>query len=321
MPTTKSLLFLIFYLFLTESKWEISSTEGEVPEPRYINQFVNTNQSLILLGGKHNTNSGFDDMWEWKNGRWTLLGKTPMKLWDHSFTYLKNENQIFLFGGRAFELIQGEEQRIDLSGSWVFSNNQWEKLDIAGPEARSSHTMVVHQETGKVILFGGRNSEKVFGDTWSFDGKKWLKIGEVGPSARYGHSFAYDPVSKMAYLFGGFDGDKFLNDLWAFDGIDWKIINSNSNPTPRMAHAMQFDNNGNGVLFGGWTNASNVSRETWVLTDEKWNKLQLEESPQGRLSCAIGYNQSRNEFVLFGGSTGFNGVFLPETWILSLENR
>ncbi len=84
---------------------------------------------------------------------------------------------------------------------------------------------------------------------------------------------------------------------------------------------MQFDNKGNAILFGGWDDLKSVSGELWIWVDSEWKICDVEQAPQARLSCSIGYDRSNNEFILFGGSTGFNGQFLPETWKLSLTKN
>ena len=315
----KILLITLAVLLSNTYEWQIMS--GNCPEPRYINQMVYANNRLIIYGGKNGDNKGFDDLWEWKNGKWNSLGNGATKRWDHGYAYMGNYDQIFIFGGRTFKNIQGKEERVDLNDNWIYKNEEWEKLEINSPDPRSSHSVVYYQNKQQVILFGGRNKDEIFGDTWSFDGTKWNKLEVFGPAKRYGHTLTYNSVSKTIYLFGGYDGNKLLNDIWAFDGENWTELESKKKPSPRMAHTMQFDNKGNAVLFGGWDDSNSVSDELWFWTNDEWKICYIELAPQARLSCSIGYDKSNNEFILFGGSTGFNGQFLPETWKLSLTKN
>jgi len=314
-----TLITLVILHFVNTSEWQIVSISG--PEPRYINQLIYANNRLILFGGKNNSSKGFDDLWEWKNSKWNLLGKGVTKRWDHSYCYMGNYDQIFLFGGRTFEEIKSKEVRVDLNDNWIYKNGEWDKLEITNPNPRSSHCLVFNQNEQQVILFGGRNKDEIYGDTWSFDGKKWNKLDVSGPTGRYGHTLTYDPDSQAIYLFGGFDGEKLLNDFWAFKGEKWIEFETKEKPSPRMGHAMQFDNNGNAILFGGWEDSNSVSGELWFWMHNEWNISNMEQIPQARLSCSIGYDRSNNEFILFGGSTGFNGQFLRETWKLSLTKN
>lgn len=308
------LIILALQLSINNYEWQIVSDDG--PEPRYINNLVYAKNALLLYGGKNNKNKGFDDLWEWKDNKWNLIGKGAPKRWDHSFTYMNNLDLIFLFGGRTFTEKRGKEERTDLNDNWIYKNGQWKKLEIDSPEPRSSHTLTYFQDDNQVILFGGRNSDEIFEDTWIFDGINWNRLEIAGPKGRYGHTMTYDPESKTIFLFGGHDGKKLLNDFWAYNGEEWIEIKSEKKPSPRMAHTMQFDNNGTAILFGGWDNS--VSGELWFWIDNQWRLSDMKQSPQARLSATIGYDELHNEFILFGGSTGFSGQFLPETWRLSL---
>lgn len=312
-------IVLILFLLLSaipSDGWQIATNEG--PPPRYINQLASTQNSLVLFGGKHSSNKGYNDIWEWKDGKWKRLGAAGIKRWDHSLVYMETLEAIFLYGGRSFQYVQGKEERVDLNDNWVYKKGQWKALAIDSPAPRSSHSMAYFEKGQQVILFGGRNKTEVFGDTWSFDGTKWSRLALNGPRKRYGHSLTYDPKSKAVHLFGGFDGDQLLNDHWIFEGEEWVELKPSIKPAPRMAHAMQFDSEGNAALFGGWDDSNQVSGELWIWTGEKWAKPQTGKSPPARLSAAMGYDPSLDAFFLFGGSTGFGEGFLSETWKLTL---
>ena len=314
-----SVIIITLLINIDSIKWKIVSETG--PPTRYINTMVCAENSLLLFGGKNGNNKGFNDLWEWRDGSWNPLGNWGIKRWDHSYVYMKNKDQLFLFGGRTFKVIQGKEERVDLNDNWFYKNRKWKKLEIESPPPRSSHSIVFCQNSNLAILFGGRNKDDIFNDTWSFDGKKWSKLTITGPTKRYGHALSYDPISEKVYLFGGFDGEKLLNDFWVFNGTKWTEIETKIKPSPRIAHAMQFDNDGNAcaILGDGLIFVSiKVAGNLWIWTNGEWVYFNTEKMPEGRLSCAIGYDSAHNEFILFGGSTGFDGKFLPETWRLSL---
>ncbi len=296
--------------------WQIVSLDG--PEPRYINQLVYAEDALVLFGGKNSSSKGFNDLWEWRDSKWNFIGNGATGRWDHCYAYMENQKQLFLFGGRTFQRMEGKEERVDLNDNWIYKNREWKKLEIDSPEPRSSHSITYFQNKNIVVLFGGRNKDKIMDDTWAFDGKKWSRLEMNGPGKRYGHTMSYDPASHTVFLFGGFDGENLLNDLWSFNGEEWIQVETKGTPSPRMAHAMQFDERGNAVLFGGWSESNSVADDLWILANGEWQRKNTEKMPKGRLSGAIGFDSTQNEFILFGGSTGFNGEFLPETWRLTL---
>jgi hypothetical protein len=49
---------------------------------------------------------------------------------------------------------------------------------------RNAHALGYDENLNKIILFGGADSEFVFGDTWEFDGKSWKKIIAVRSQKR-----------------------------------------------------------------------------------------------------------------------------------------
>jgi len=105
------LILFLQLLGLNSTDWEIASSNG--PESRYINQLAQSQDGLLLFGGK-NSGDGFNDLWQWKDDKWHYKGEGATKRWDHSFVYMMKDKQLFLFGGRSFEILDGKKQRIDL---------------------------------------------------------------------------------------------------------------------------------------------------------------------------------------------------------------
>jgi hypothetical protein len=69
------------------------------------------------------------------------------------------------------------------------------------------------------------------------------------------------------------------------------------------------------LLFGGSTGPSTmetITDETWLLTHGAWSQLAI-DGPAPRGMAAMGYDQSRDVFVLFGGFDADGGK-LTDTW-------
>lgn len=304
------LLVVLFAFWQTVIKSELVADKG--PDGRYINQLASNDSTILLFGGKHNDNRGFDDLWEWNGSKWLFVGNGATKRWDHSYVFMADE--LLLFGGRAF----GEDNsRIELGDTWTYGRGVWTKLSITGPSPRSSHSMAYNEKDQVTMLFGGRWNDEILSDTWVFDGS-WKKQEIKGPGGRYGHSLTYDTKNELIYLFGGHNGKELLNDFWKYDSNGWVEVKSNELPSPRMAHSMQFDREGRAVLFGGW-DGNTASDEWWLWQEDDWKQLEIIRGPEGRLSGSITFDQKRELFVLFGGSTGFGGDFLSETWNFTLN--
>jgi hypothetical protein len=74
------------------------------------------------------------------------------------------------------------------------------------------------------------------------------------------------------------------------------------------------------LLFGGSTGPSTmttINDETWFLTNGQWRQLDV-EGPSGRSMAVMGYDPSRDVFVLFGGFDA-DGV-MSETWEFDGDN-
>jgi hypothetical protein len=60
----------------------------------------------------------------------------------------------------------------------------WKQIDVAGPDARNHAALVYDAKRQRLVLFGGHDGERVFGDTWEWDGSKWLRAAFHEPRLR-----------------------------------------------------------------------------------------------------------------------------------------
>ena len=98
-----------------------------------------------------------------------------------------------------------------------FGENAWYQIFIEGahPEPRSNHTIVVNEESGEIILFGGGGLHKSrYGEVWLLDliMKRWVLVQCEGtyPSERTYHSACIG--KEHMFVFGGESGSD-LSDL------------------------------------------------------------------------------------------------------------
>ena len=313
--------FLYFLYFLPVSVlpllWEVAAKQG--PDPRYVSNLVDTPRGLVLFGGKNDVSDGFDDTWIWDGKRWAFIGHRATKRWDHSVVYHKSMGGLFLFGGRHFEIANDSKVRADLNDNWIIREGQSTRLQIPSPPKRSSHAMAYEEVDDRVILFGGRSRDTIYGDTWIFENMSWRQLPGPGPGERFGHTLIYDKKKNTSILFAGHNGHSMLDDMWIFEDNRWTEVKSSVHPSARMAHAMASCDDGKLYLFGGYTDDSRFSDELWVRDKQQWTLTSLEGGPQGRLGHALGWDKSKDELILFGGSAGFGEHFLDDTWRLPLK--
>lgn len=193
---------------------------------------------------------------------------------NHALAFDEKRNSIILFGGLGMPFsnrdlhITAFPQNLD--DTWEWNDSVWRKLDVNAPEPRWGHKMVFDENSGVIVLFGGFDKSKYFGDTWIWEGNTatWEKIIPVNmPLARCSHAMTYDCVRKKVLLFGGkTESGVPLNDLWEWDGNDWKLLIEHAPPKPRYNHGFVYDEKRNkSILFGGY-DGKEWFQDTWEFT-------------------------------------------------------
>ena len=89
-------------------------------------------------------------------------------------------NYAFIFGGRASPKEPSDKLfRLDLSDG-VVTEIQASEISGQRPSARWKHTLTAVSQN-QLILIGGKDSKKVFGDIYSFDveGRKWKFLSKI----------------------------------------------------------------------------------------------------------------------------------------------
>lgn len=65
------------------------------------------------------------------------------------------------------------------------SKNIWRKFSLdTRPAARNHSSTVYDSASSRIVLFGGHDGEKIFGDLWIFENGKWYKEFEHPPVKR-----------------------------------------------------------------------------------------------------------------------------------------
>lgn len=118
-------------------------------------------------------------------------------------------------------------------------------------------------------------------------------------------------------------GIGYLVEAFQFRG--WKVIENTRAPHVAFG-AVAYDKNSNyALLFGGIlaTGSGSEKSQTWTSSTWKWDgdhweQLNPQHSPSAREKHAMVYDESRDEIVLFGGSS--NGNVYNDTWVWTGED-
>ena len=169
------------------------------------------------------------------------------------------------------------------------------------------------------VLFGGRSSGGLTGDTWQWDGTAWTQVEDTGPPVRESHAMVYAADRNRAVLFGG-DGVSLtaLSDTWEWDATHWTHV-QDLGPA-REGSAMAFRGSGT-ALFGGFgvsssaqANPAALFGDTWEWDGQQWVERQ-DMGPQARWLHAMAFDSTRSRLVLFGGTPALaRDSSLGDTW-------
>jgi hypothetical protein len=178
------------------------------------------------------------------------------------------------------------------------------------PGVRNGHAMVFHTPSHSILLFGGADQAKVYGDTWAYSQGQWEKLADSGPSPRTFPSMVM--ADGYVLLFGGnavlFGNDKnpvhYLDDTWIFREGKWEQWKGDGpHPSARSEAAMAYDPiRKEVVLFGGrMAGYTWVAGDTWEFDGNKWHEAQA-TGPTARSGAAMVYDQSKQQILLTGGN-------------------
>ena len=274
----------------------------------------NPKDAGVYLFGGANEREVLSDLWVLNGQRWKKIEteSTPQPRTFAALTYDSENDRLVLFGGSKVLFGKGPDAQNLLNDTWQFKNDQWEKLITNNaPSPRAEAVMVYDKSRGAIVLFGGykiQNGNYIkLQDTWEFHHNNWHLVATDGPSGRHGVSLAYHTADKSVILFGGSTIDKQYGkskgETWKWNGKKWKKLEIDQ-PTGMFNATMVYDEEqGEFIRFGGWDGKSRVN-QTWLFRDNKWDMLDIDNSPTARNHSAMVYDGKKKRTILFGGHDG-----------------
>lgn len=325
----KKYLILIFTIILFLGCKDNSNKEKSVDENSKTTFVRNAHsmayhskESRIYFFGGANEEEVLSDLWVLEDANWQKIAtkEGPQSRTFASLIYDKKNYRLVLFGGS--KVLFGTEPNPQnlLNDTWEFKNNRWNKLITnKSPSPRAEATMVYDESRETIVLFGGyyiENGEFIkLGDTWEFHDNDWRFASKDGPSERHGVSMAYDCNDKSVVLFGGSTIDKLYGDFkgetWKWNGETWaKLIIEQ--PAGMYNASIAYNQEQEELIrFGGWNGETRVN-ETWSFRNNKWNKIDIDNSPSPRNHSDMVYDESQKKIILFGGHDG--EIIFGDTW-------
>jgi len=118
---------------------------------------------VVLFGGLADVNP--NNTWTYDGTTWTLQSPVtqPLLVYAASAAFDPSVNAVILFGGGSGGVDQNATWR------WVVAHGSWKQVLTAhSPPPREGAGMAYSPALGRVIVFGGQNSETPLNDTWQF---------------------------------------------------------------------------------------------------------------------------------------------------------
>ncbi|HEX8412169.1 MAG TPA: kelch repeat-containing protein [Thermoanaerobaculia bacterium] len=192
------------------------------------------------------------------------------------------------------------------------------------PSPRTQPRMVFDEQTGVVVLFGGRTNEDpatglthASSETWTWVRGSWQQVfPATTPPGRSSHSMVYDSKRGRIVMFGGRKeatvvrtSFTFHDDTWVYQNGDWTELETANRPPSRHFASMAYDRvRDRVVLFGGYRfQADNRTIEplydTWEFDGTNWTEIQKVGPSVDK--PLMSYDVARNQLILLGINTTF----------------
>lgn len=292
---------------------KITTTGGPGPRARGMTVYDPDRDQMVIFGGRYRAASSgpytvYNEAWALNlaDYTWTEIqteGAIPEARSNAAGGYNKLTGEMLVFGGNLSNQGITFLPRNDV---WALNleTHTWRQIPGQGtkPEARLFHSSVVDSDNNRLYIYGGGGANAwtgpFLGDLWVMDletgGWELLHDGKIGaPMGRIWSTVTWDRVAQRLLLFAGHD-DGMLgnnNDTWSFD------------PTTKS--------------WTGLTPPEEVFTPSNGFCDfPKDFTYPNMDSPERRSAQIAGLDETRGEWVIFGGKTDCG--LIDDVWLFVL---
>lgn len=162
---------------------------------------------IILLGGFYfqapdRVFTPLNDVWAWDGVTWQYVTTMPKSL------IINNPNV-------AHDAQRGRTVLFDSKQVLSWEGGQWNAVAVGlGPQNRLGTWLAADPDSGRMLLFGGVESNVQLNDTWMLDGDTWRELHpDLSPRPRDAYVMFFDPGRNSFILYGGVNAGA-LDDMW-----------------------------------------------------------------------------------------------------------
>jgi len=108
---------------------------------------------------------------------WWVLNKNKWESSGKEFPSTSKQciQAISAYGNGGIVVLDGDDIKNNNATTAWFSNGNWTRQNMNGPQPRVGHAMIWDPVEGIVLLFGGFDRKNFFDDTWVWQNEKWAK--------------------------------------------------------------------------------------------------------------------------------------------------
>jgi hypothetical protein len=181
--------------------------------------------------------------------------------------------------------------------------------------------MVYVASTSRTLLWGGLGEDATgdpmyTGDTWDWDGEGWVQVADTGPHPFGFVGLAFDSTRNVVVLFTSNEANTAWN-TWEWDGEGWTQVEDDGPHAAQGTFSMVYDSARSVTLLEGGSlqggSASFPPVGTWIWDGTAWTQV-ADVGPSQRAYGGLGYDQSRQRVVHFGGVDLGAATLPPDTW-------